>query len=451
MNPQNIEAFASRIAGEIVLPDSPTYDGLRTLFNRKGSPALIVKVNNNADIAESIRFARDNGLTLSVRSGGHGLPGLATNDGGLVIDLARLNAVEVLDAARGLVRIGAGARWGAAAKVLGEHGLAISSGDTTTVGVGGLTLGGGIGWLVRKYGLTIDSVEAAEIVTADGKTLRVSADEHADLYWAIRGGGGNFGVVTSFDFRAQPIKTVVGGLILYPTDESASAAKQWAKVMRNAPEELSSTIVFFSGFGPQVPPGLMVYVCYAGDDDAAADKAIQPLLELGTVVQKDVKRKPYHEMLEEGPPPGGFKMVSEAGFIGAITDEVMETMAANYGKPGKPINQIRSLGGAVARVGTDETAFAHRNAEGVFWMVSPMPADTPDEQLERVRQAGIAPLKPFMEGAYVNFLVDASETSVAAVYPPATYERLASVKATYDPDNVFNQNHNVKPGVGEKA
>ncbi|MBZ0303258.1 MAG: FAD-binding oxidoreductase [Anaerolineae bacterium] len=448
----DIASLTTRIAGEVILPDTFAYTELRSIFNQTSSPAIIVRVKNNEDIATAIQFAQDYQLKLAVRSGGHGLTGLATNDGGLVIDLSHLNQVEVLDPAEHLVRIGAGAKWGQAAEALAAHGLALSSGDTKSVGVGGLTLGGGIGWMVRKYGLTIDRLEAAEIVTATGDTVRVSAHEHPDLFWAIRGGGGNFGVVTSFDFRAQPVQAVVGGLITYDLTETESVLKKWAAFMRTAPEELSSTLVVFSGFGPQFPPQIMVYAYYAGGDQAAANAAIQPLLELGAVKSQDIQKKPYHTLLEEGRVrPAGIRMVSESGFIRTVSDDAVAAIATHFGQPGTPIIQVRSLGGAVARIRPHETAFAHRDSEAVFWSVKMIPADSAPEVVEGVRQETWQWLKPFASGAYVNFLSDASDPSVAAAYPPATYDRLAAVKALYDPDNVFNQNHNVRPVVGNYA
>ncbi|HET9980974.1 MAG TPA: FAD-binding oxidoreductase, partial [Ktedonobacterales bacterium] len=273
----------NHIAGEVIAPSSPAYDERRRIFNGVGSPAVIVRVQNNDDIATAIRFARERRLALSVRGGGHGWSGLATNTGGLVIDLTLLNTVRVLDQERRLVRIGAGARWGDVARALAAHELAISSGDTNQVGVGGLTLGGGIGWMARAYGLTIDSLVAAELVTADGRTLRVSAQEHPELFWAIRGGGGNFGVVTSFDFHAQPVREIVGGSVIYDPAEAESVLAAWTASMREAPEELNSTIVLFPGFGPQAPAQIRVLLCYAGGDEVRANEAIQPLLRLGAV------------------------------------------------------------------------------------------------------------------------------------------------------------------------
>jgi hypothetical protein len=325
--------------------------------------------------------------------------------------------------------------------------LAISSGDTTSVGVGGLTLGGGIGWLVRKVGLAIDNLDAAEIITADGRTLRVSDREHSDLFWALRGGGGNFGVVTSFEFRAYPLKTIVGGMVIYDLAEMKAVLSKWADYMRRAPEELNSTAVIFPGFGTQVPPQLFILFCYGGEDEVAANAAIQPLLKFGTVRHHDIQTKPYYKMLEDPAPPPGVKGVSENGFIKTLNNDVIATLAANFGKPGTAIIQIRSLGGAMARVNPEATAFAHRDYEAFVLAAALVPLDTTREQGYRISQEAWRPLKPFTSGAYINFQSDAGESSVTTAYPTATYARLASVKAKYDPDNVFNQNHNVKPAL----
>jgi FAD/FMN-containing dehydrogenase len=448
MDSHSFTEFTNRIAGEVVVPESPAYEGLRNIFNQAGSPAVIVRAQSNEDIVEALRFAREHNLTLSVRSGGHGFSGLATNNGGLVLDLTHFNKVEIIDPEQHLVRIGAGAHWGEVAKALAAHDLAISSGDTNQVGVGGLTLGGGIGWMVRMYGLTIDSLHAAELITADGRILRVSAEEHPDLFWAIRGGGGNFGVITSFDFHAHPCKAIIGGSVTYDVAEAESVLTAWAAAMREAPEELNSTIVLFPGFGPQAPPRVSVLLCYARDDEAAASAAIAPLLHLGTVQAQDIQKKPYYAMLEDAvSPPPSLKLVGHDGFLKTLSKEALSILAANYGKPGKPIAQIRSLGGAMARVSAQATAFAHRESEALVIVPAFAPVNAGDVQAHQIRQAAWGPLAPLSSGAFVNFLSEASEASVAAAYPSATYARMASIKATYDPDNVFNQNQNIKPAA----
>jgi FAD binding domain-containing protein/berberine-like enzyme len=446
MQPHTLDELQHRIAGEVIVPSSPSYDEQRRVFNRTGSPAVVVRAQSSEDIVMAIRFAREHQLALSVRSGGHGLSGLATNDGGLVIDITHLNTVQVLDQERHLVRIGAGAHWGNVAAALAAHDLAISSGDTKQVGVGGLTLGGGIGWMVRTYGLTVDSLVAAEVITADGRSLRVSAQEHPDLFWAIRGGGGNFGVVTSFDFHAQSCREVFGGSVIYPIDEAESVLAAWARVMRNAPEELNSTIVLFSGFGPQMPPQIMVLLCYAGDDEVRANEAIQPLLHLGTVQSQDIQRKPYDAMLDDAAAPSpSLKLVGHDGFLKILSSEAIAALAANYGQSGKPIAQIRALGGAVARVSPEATAFSHRENEALVVVPAFAPREASEEQAQQIRETAWQPIAPFACGAYLNFVSDASEATVAAVYPSATYARLAGIKATYDPENIFSQNQNIKP------
>jgi len=452
VQPQVLTELTNRVAGDVVLPASSSYDELRNVFNGAGSPAAIVRAQTSDDVSAAIRFAREHHLALSVRSGGHGLSGLATNNGGLVIDLARFNAVEILDPARHLVRIGAGAHWGDVAQALAPHGLAISSGDTRQVGVGGLTLGGGIGWMVRKYGLTIDSLEAADLVTADGRALHVSAREHPDLFWAIRGGGGNFGVVTSFDFHAQPGGEIVGGSVIYDTAEAESVLAAWARSMREAPDELSSTFVLFPGFGPQMPSQIMVLLCYAGDDESEANNAISPFLQLGTVRSQDIQRKPYYAMLEDAvSPPPALRVAGHDGFLKTLSPEAIAVLAANYGHAGQPIAQIRALGGAVAHVSPEATAFAHRENEALVIVPAFAPKDATDEQAQQIRQTAWRPLASIANGAFLNFLSDASEASVASTYPSATYARLARIKATYDPDNIFNQNQNIKPAATAQA
>lgn len=450
MDQTTFPELKSRIAGEVILPDSPEYNDLRHVMNGNGSPALIVRPRSSEDVAEAVRLAREYQLAVSIRSGGHSMMGLSTNDGGLVIDLAHFNTVDVIDPARNRVRVGAGAKWGDVARTLAEYGLAISSGDTNSVGVGGLTLGGGIGWMVRKVGLTIDSLEAAEIVTADGRVLRVSEQEQPDLFWALRGGGGNFGVVTTFEFRAYPLQTVYGGMVIYDLADLETALPKWAEVMRAAPEELNSTAVIFPGFGPEMPPALMILLCYGGDDEAAANAAIRPLLELGTVKLQMVDRKPYYAMLEDAHPPVGVRAVGENGFVKTLNPGVLAALTANYGQPGTPMVQIRSLGGAMSRVDPAATAFAHRDYEAFVLAVTFVPLDASQEQADQARSAVWEPLKPFASGAYVNFLTDASDTSVATAYPAETYARLSRVKAAYDPENLFSRNHNIRPnGRGE--
>jgi FAD/FMN-containing dehydrogenase len=445
---QDITQLNEQIVGDVITPDHPAYDAQRIVFNRAGRPAIIVRCQGVEDIVTALRFAREQRLPMSVRSGGHGVSGQATNDGGLILDLAGLDQINVLDPERRLVRVGAGARWGAVADTLEEHDLALSSGDTRQVGVGGLTLGGGIGWMVRTHGLTIDSLRAVEVITADGRVLRASAEEHPDLFWAIRGGGGNFGVVTSFDFEAHPCQAIVGGSVIYDTAEAKSVLANWTSAMRDAPDELTSMLDLESGSGPQPSPQLAVLLCYAGDDEAAARDVIAPFLRLGAVRSVDVRKKPYHAMLGNAVSPlPSHRRVMHAGFVRTLSDEALETLAAHYGHPGAPSAQIRSLGGAVARVAPLATAFAHRQSEALIVTPALAPASVSAEEVQRIRQANWRPLEPWSSGAFGSFLSDVSSASVAATYPGETYARLARVKATYDPENVFDQNLNIMPAA----
>jgi FAD/FMN-containing dehydrogenase len=448
MNTGKLHTLQKDIAGQVVLPDNPAYEQLRqTMFRRTSRPAVIVLCKNSQDVAIAVSFARDSKLKLSVRSGGHGGAGLATNDGGLVIDLSPLNDVEVVDSQRHIVRIGAGAHWGDVAKALEAHQLAISSGDTTSVGVGGLTLGGGMGWMVRLHGLSIDSLEAVTLVTADGKVVRVSEHEHPDLFWALRGGTGNFGVAVSFDFKAYPCDGIVGGVIIYSADDRKTVLTDWAAYMRRAPEELSSTVVLFPGFGPGAKPQVMILVCYGGSDEVAAYTAIQPLMELAPLVSQDVKKKPYSDMLEEAMSPGPMKVRVRNGFIKHLDSAVIEVLVSNFGKPNTSPIQIRSLGGAMNRVDPMATAFAHRDSEAFVLVPAFGAAEMLEAEANALADEVWRPLVPFARGAYVNFFTDVSSERVAAAYPPATMERLAHIKAIYDPDNLFNQNANIKPAA----
>ena len=258
------------------------------------------------DVQAGVRFAASAGLLLSVRGGGHGFPGFGTNDGGVVIDLGKLANVEIIDKERHLVRIGGGATWGQVAAALAPHGLAISSGDTKSVGVGGLTLTGGIGWKVRKYGLALDNVAAAEVVTASGEVVRASAEENPELFWAIRGGGGNFGIVTAFEFAAHPTTDVFYGKIAFAASEAATVLQGWADYLRTAPDELTSTADFANPFGggPEAP--VEIHVAFDGDDPELAAQAIDPIRRLGTVTGDDIALQPYADTLADGmtPPPG---------------------------------------------------------------------------------------------------------------------------------------------------
>jgi FAD/FMN-containing dehydrogenase len=435
------------VTGAVIAPDDDAYEQARqTLFNKTARPAVIVQCASTDDVVKATVFARDNQLDISVRSGGHSGAGLSTNTGGLVIDLEPMHDVKIIDEAAHTVRVEGGAKWGDIAAQLAPHNLAISSGDTVSVGVGGLTLGGGIGWMVRGHGLAIDNLLAVEVVDGKGNKIRADKDEHADLFWAVRGGGGGFGIVTAFEFRAYPCKAIFGGHITYKADKREVIMQKWAEYMHDAPAELNSTIVLFPGFGPGAEPQLMLLACYAGDDDEAAQKALQPLRELGdTPISDEIKKKPYNEMLEHAMDVDGMKVRVRNGFVKELTPELMTTVAEHFGLPNTPPIQIRSLSGAMNDVDNDATAFAHRGNEGLVVMPSFTPVTATEEEANAAADKLWEPLKSYSTGAYVNFLTDIRPESIEDAYPAETRERLLEVKHIYDPDNLFHLNASVKP------
>jgi FAD/FMN-containing dehydrogenase len=432
--------------GDIIEPGGAEYESARRTVLVSGSPAFVLRPKSVGDVRAGVGFAAGSGLPLAVRGGGHGFPGFGTNDGGVVIDLGALADVEVIDTARHLVRIGGGATWGQVAAVLAPHGLGISAGDTRSVGVGGLTLGGGIGWKVRKYGLALDNVVAAEVVTADGEVVRASAAEHPELFWAIRGGGGNLGIVTAFEFEAHPTTDVFHGRVAFPASEAATVLQGWADHLRTAPDELTSVVEFANPFlgGPDAP--VDVRVVFDGDDPDLAARAIDPIRRLGTVLDDDVALKPYADTLVDGAaPPPGIQLVTRNAFVPKESvSEVLRVLAEVGASERSPFLAVRSVGGAVSRVPDDATAYAHRQAElmVVTTAIGPAPA------IEAARPGLDAiwdRLAPHVDGAYTNFLASASDADVAAIYPPETHERLAAAKRRYDPANLFAGNHNVRP------
>ncbi len=423
------------------------YDTATRTFFGTGTPALVVRPRGPDEIAMALSHAAGHELSVSVRSGGHSPLGRSTNTGGMVIDLAHLDAVEVLDAERRLVRVGGGATWGAVAAALEPYGWAITAGDTADVGVGGLTLGGGIGWLVRKYGLTIDSLVAARVVTADGRLLTASQQVHRDLFWALRGGGGNFGVVVSFDFIAQPARTVHFGTVTYHPDDPTELLFRWRDAMRGAPEELSSTI----GFAPRVPgvaPTAIVLLCHSGEPGATAeaDAAIEPLFNLGTVTEAKLAERPYAEILEHAQRPPGLTLATRNTLVNTIDADVAAAIDRVRRTDIRTAIAVRSLGAAVRRVPTQATAFAHRNAEAMIVGLFMFPDTATGAEIEH----GLRPWQDVAArgvGTYINFQGSATPSDLAAAYPPATYARLAAVKGTYDRANRFALNHNIEPAV----
>ncbi|MEY9854951.1 FAD/FMN-containing dehydrogenase [Catenulispora sp. GAS73] len=433
-------------SGDIIDPGHPEYAAKADTLLATGTPAVILRPSSVGGVQAAVKYAAASGLPLAVRGGGHSFSGFGTNDGGVVIDLSALAGVEVVDGGWHVVRIGGGATWGQAATALAPHGLAISSGDTKGVGVGGLTLSGGIGWKVRKYGLALDSLVRVEVVTADGAVVAADEDENPELFWAVRGGGGNFGIVTAFEFAAHPTTDVFHGRITFPGAEAAKVIHGWAEYMRTAPEALTAVAAFANPFagGPEAP--VEIFVAYDGDFEDDANAALDPIRALGTVIEDDVTLKAYGDTLEEGQaPPPGIRFHTQNAFVErAGVDAALRIMTEVGAAPGAPFLTIRSIGGALARVADDATAFAHRRAELMIGTAAIGPAPAIEAALPTL-DAVWERLAPHVSGTYSNFNTTAADSDVNAAYPTDTYKRLAAVKRQYDPTNLFAANYNVRP------
>jgi FAD/FMN-containing dehydrogenase len=429
---------------EVLVPGDDGYaPAVSTLF-ADGTPGLVVRPHDAAGVAAALRYAADAGLAVTVRSGGHSMAGLSTSTDGMVIDTRRISGVRLLDRDSRRVRVGAGATWGAVAAALRPHGLGLTSGDTNQVGVGGLTLGGGIGWLVRRHGLVIDSLAAAQLVTADGRLIGADAVEHADLFWALRGGGGNFGVAVSFDFTAQPVTSVHFGAISYQAGDLPRLIAGWRDLMRASDEKLTTTLNLMPA-APGRPGSVTLMCCYASPDGGEAAEALRPFRALAPVTSDGVSAMPYAEVLEDMTRlPSGLRMEVRNTLFRALDDARVAAVDELFNGGGAAL-ALRSMGGAAARVSRDATAFAHRDAEVMVAAAFLLPETPPPGVLHQAlnRWSRVAALG---SGAYVGFLGSAEPADVAAAYPPDTYRRLAAIKRRYDPGNVFRRTHNIVPG-----
>jgi FAD/FMN-containing dehydrogenase len=327
----------------------------------------------------------------------------------------------------------------------------LTSGDTSSVGVGGLTLGGGVGWIVRKYGLALDNLTSVQIVTARGEAVTANVKQNADLFWAIRGGGGNFGVVTEFTFEAQRVDGVVHGVISFAAEDLGALLRAYRDVMRSSAEELNATFLLMPPMGPEMPGGPQIHVVWAGSDEEEAMAAIQPLLDIPGKTSHDITPKPYRDVLDDPqPPPPGTPMptiVGNNGWAPDFSDEAIDAISTMIATLEAPVLMIRYLRGAFNRVAADATAFAWRDAETLVIAVAFLPPNSPPKLLEQIDEAW-APVSKFTQGTYGNFVSYAGEKAVGLMYPPATRARLATVKRAWDPENLFDQNQNIEPGPG---
>jgi FAD/FMN-containing dehydrogenase len=449
--------FTADLRGRVIGPDHPEYDEARTVFYGRFDrrPALIIRAADAADVAQAIALARDSGLELAVRSGGHSIAGHGVTDGGIVLDLSELKALEI-DAERRTAWAEPGLTTGEYTLAAARHGLATGFGDTGSVGIGGITLAGGVGFLVRKHGLTIDSLEAAEVVTADGELLRADADTHPELFWAIRGGGGNFGVATRLRFRLHEVDSVVGGMLFLPA--TADVIASFVAEAEAAPEELSTIANVMSAppmpFLPAEVHGrrvVMALLAYAGPPEDG-ERAIAPFRALATPVADLVRPMRYPELFPAEQDDFHPIAAARTMFVGTVDRPVAETILDRLenATATMAVTQIRVLGGAVARVPAEATAFAHRQSR-IMVNVAAM-YERPEEGAEHEAWADgfAADLRQGDPGAYAGFLGDEGEERVRAAYPGATWERLAAIKARYDPDNLFRLNQNITPATASR-
>jgi FAD/FMN-containing dehydrogenase len=439
------------LEGQVLTPEDPAYDAARSIFaaHLGRRPALIARVANPDDVGRVIAHARETGAELAVRGGGHSPAGHGVSDGGVVIDLSALRSFE-LDAAGRTAWAGAGLTAGAFTVAAGRHGLATGFGDTGSVGIGGITLAGGIGFLVRRHGLTIDDLLATEIVTADGRLRRVDAETEPELFWALRGGG-NFGVVTRLKYRLHPLDTVVGGLLVLPATLDVIAG--FLAEAEAAPDALSTIAnVLPAPPLPFVPeqlhgsPVVMAMMVYAGDVEPGR-RALAPFRALAAPVADLLRPMAYPELYpdEDGSGP---VLVERTMFADSVGSSQAETILERIGQSSATMAacQIRVLGGAMARVPADATAFAHRLSRSMINVRAVYDPSTSEREEHAAWVRGLsAELEDGDPGAYVGFLADEGEARVRAAYPGATWERLAAVKAAHDPGNVFRLNQNIVP------
>ena len=421
--------------GAIITPDAPDYDAAARTPLVVSRPALLLRPRDVADVQRGVHAAAATGLPVAVRGGGHSFAGLGTVDGGVVIDLSLLDSVEVLDGDR--VRIGGGATWGGVVEALAPHSLVISSGDTASVGVGGLTLSGGIGWMVRAHGLTLDRLVSAQVVTAGGEIITADREHHPDLFWALRGGGGGLGVVTAFVLRAEPLPSITFGTLAFPADEAAQVVAGWAAYLGEAPRELTSMVKLSNPFAGGVDAPVEVTVAAIGNEAASL---IEPLRSLGTLQSDSVRPQPYGDILEEGNElPPGLRLAVRNGFVPPeAVDAAVAEVTAIAASPQPAAIVLTSLGGAVADIGAEETAFAHRRAQLMVTTFSGGPAPAFDSILAGI-DAVWARLVPHIEGAYANFLDGTSPEAEASVHPEGTLRRLAGIRSGYDPAALFTR------------
>jgi hypothetical protein len=451
------ELLATGFRGELIRPGDPSYNEHRKVWNGSVDrhPALIARCAGVADIVGAVTLARRTGLTVAVRSGGHSFPGQSVCDDGLVIDLSLMRGIRI-DPGSGTARAQAGVLLGELDRESQAFGLAVPAGIVTHTGLAGLTLGGGIGWLMRKYGLTIDQLLSVDLITADGEFVKASADENSDLFWGVRGAGGNFGIVTEFEFRLNHVgPEVLAGPIAWPMEQSPEVLRFYREWITDVPDELTTIVVHRKL--PPLPvipqelhgePVVMVVCCYAGALEDG-ERVVAPLKAFGSPVLDLCMPKPFlaHQSMFDPSFPRGWWYYFKSCDVATLTDEVIDITAEHALRMNSPLTAfpIFHLGGAIARVGEDETAFNGRTAGHTFNInATTATSEGFDEERDWSRNFWSA-LEPHHTSVYVNFLMDEGEDRIRQAYGAERYDRLKSLKQKYDPDNFFSLNQNIPP------
>lgn len=443
-----LHALQAELEGEMLTPEHPHYETARRIWNGHidRRPALIVRCRAARDAALAVEFARRHQLPLAVRGGGHNTAGLAVAEGGLMLDLSPLKGLQI-DPARRVVRAESGLTLGEFVPALAAHGLVTTTGTCAGTGLGGSTLGGGIGWLAGKYGMAIDNVLAFELVTADGRLRRASADEYPDLFWALRGGGGNFGVVTAIEYRAHVLGQVLGGMLVYPLGEAAGLLRRYCELLATAPDELGALAILTTL--PGAGPVLMIQLCYAGVDLARGVALITPLRAAAQPLLDTITPMAYGDFFMAYTPPvpdGRCYYDSACALAEPLSEEAIQALIASAERFSSPLSSIvlHNLRGAAARVAPTATAFALRTAHQMVVYAAGWEQGDGAGHINWAEQA-LSAMRPFAdEGLYVNFMNVATESEVRAAYA-ANYARLIALKAEYDPHNLFRLNQNIPP------
>ena len=456
-NEKKIEHLKEIVKGQIVLPDDPNYNEVRKIWNAMidRRPAVIVQCAEADDVPHAISYARDSGLEISIRGGGHNIAGSALCDNGVMIDFSNMTTVKV-DAQKRRAYVQPGATLGDFDKAAQAHGLATSVGINSTTGIAGLTLGGGFGWLTRKYGMTIDNLVSAEMVTADGRKIQVSKDENTDLFWAIRGGGGNFGVVTRFEFALYPVgPEILAGLLVFPIDQAKQVLEKYREFVNTAPEELNVWVVLRKApplpFLPVNVHGkevILLAIFYAGDI-AEGEKLINPLRSFGDAYGEHIGAQPYaqwHQAFDPLLTPGARNYWKSHNFT-ELSDGGLDSIIEFGGKLPSPQCEIfiALIAGATNRVPADAMAYAHRDAKFVLNVHGRWDEAAQDETCIAWARAFFEASASYASaGAYVNFMTEDEGDRVAAAYG-VNYSQLKQIKKKYDPENIFHNNQNIKP------